>query len=601
MPKDIERLLSAPVWRAFDVDDQGRILAGTDESGSIQLVEIEPGGGRTPLTALPGACSGRYLPGRRMVVVEHDQGGDEMHQLSMMALDPIPDAPLLLEGLTPLAHDPQFFHNLLTVGPDWVAYSCNRRNSVDFDLLVADPATGLERVLYDQGGALEEAAVDAGAQSAILARSGPRAMSQQLLLVGPDRAEALALTDVSEPAQHSRATFYPDGKALMVTTDRERDNTVVARLDLPSQRWTELVADPDWDVTGWLSPDGRSVLVMTNRNGSAQLAVHDAVSGARVREIPLPDEGWVGAPSTSDPVWSPNSRFVAVSFTSPRVPGDILLIRVDSGQVTGVTDSSAALAGMALVKPTVHRVSGDDGEEIPCFLYRPHQKGTGSAVVHIHGGPESQAVMGFNPIVQGLAAAGHTVLVPNVRGSTGYGKRWYSADDVRLRLNSIHDLAALHRWLPELGLDPARAALWGGSYGGYMVLAGLAFQPELWAAGVDVVGISSLVTFLENTSPYRRAPREREYGSLEEDREFLESISPLSRVGEIRAPLFVIHGANDPRVPLTEAEQLVAALRSNGVACELLVFQDEGHGLAKRANRLRAYPAALDFLATHLL
>ncbi len=137
MPKDIERLLSAPVWRAFDVDDQGRILAGTDDSGSIQLVEIEPGGGRTPLTALPGACSGRYLPGRRMVVVEHDQGGDEMHQLSMMALDPIPDAPLLLEGLTPLAHDPQFFHNLLTVGPDWVAYSCNRRNSVDFDLLVA--------------------------------------------------------------------------------------------------------------------------------------------------------------------------------------------------------------------------------------------------------------------------------------------------------------------------------------------------------------------------------------------------------------------------------------------------------------------------------
>ena len=199
-----------------------------------------------------------------------------------------------------------------------------------------------------------------------------------------------------------------------------------------------------------------------------------------------------------------------------------------------------------------------------------------------------------------MAANGHTVVVPNVRGSTGYGKRWYTADDVRRRLDSVADLAALHGWLPDVGLDPARAALWGGSYGGYMVLAGLAFQPELWAAGVDIVGISSLVTFLQNTSPYRRAAREREYGSLDADEQFLREASPLSRVDAIRAPLFVIHGANDPRVPLTEAEQLVAAVSGNGVPCELLVYPDEGHGLAKRANRLDAYPKALAFLLRHL-
>ena len=161
--------------------------------------------------------------------------------------------------------------------------------------------------------------------------------------------------------------------------------------------------------------------------------------------------------------------------------------------------------------------------------------------------------------MQILAAAGHTVLVPNVRGSTGYGKRWYTADDGHGRLGSVADLAALHAYLPELGLDQARAALWGGSYGGYMVLAGLAFQPRLWAAGVDIVGIASLVTFLENTSAYRRAYREREYGTLAADRDFLHSVSPLTRVDDIRAPLFIIHGANDPRVPLTEAEQIHAA------------------------------------------
>jgi len=149
-------------------------------------------------------------------------------------------------------------------------------------------------------------------------------------------------------------------------------------------------------------------------------------------------------------------------------------------------------------------------------------------------------------------------------------------------------------------LDPARSALWGGSYGGYMVLAGVSMQPERWAAGVDIVGMSSLVTFLENTSPYRVVYREREYGSLAEDREFLVSASPITYLEDIDAPLFVIHGANDPRVPLSEAEQIREALQGRGVDCELRVYQDEGHGLAKRENRLDAYPAAIEFLRRHL-
>ena len=241
---------------------------------------------------------------------------------------------------------------------------------------------------------------------------------------------------------------------------------------------------------------------------------------------------------------------------------------------------------------------------MPCLVYRGAPPAdpalAGSAVLVVHGGPEAQARPNFNPYVQLLAAAGHTVLVPNVRGSVGYGKRWYSLDDVEGRLASVADLAALHAYLPQLGLDPGRAALWGGSYGGYMVLAGLAFQPELWAAGVDIVGISSLVTFLENTSAYRRAYREREYGTLARDREFLLAASPLTRIDQVRAPLFIIHGANDPRVPLSEAQQIHAALTGRGQECELLVYPDEGHGLAKRGNRADAMPKALAFLARHL-
>jgi dipeptidyl aminopeptidase/acylaminoacyl peptidase len=183
-----------------------------------------------------------------------------------------------------------------------------------------------------------------------------------------------------------------------------------------------------------------------------------------------------------------------------------------------------------------------------------------------------------------------------VRGSTGYGKRYASLDDTTKRLDSVRDLRSVHEALDSLGFDPARAVLWGGSYGGYMTLAGLAFQPELWAAGVDIVGVSNLATFLENTSEYRRAHREREYGSLANDRDFLIEASPLTHVDAIRAPLFVIHGRNDPRVPVGEAEQLVASLGRRGVRHELLIYDDEGHGLARLANQLDAYPRAIQFL-----
>jgi dipeptidyl aminopeptidase/acylaminoacyl peptidase len=214
----------------------------------------------------------------------------------------------------------------------------------------------------------------------------------------------------------------------------------------------------------------------------------------------------------------------------------------------------------------------------------------------VHGGPEGQTMQLFAPVTQALLAAGYAVVAPNVRGSVGYGKRFAALDDTTKRLDSVRDLAAIHGHLAELGFDPDRAALWGGSYGGYMVLAGLAFQPELWSAGVDIVGISNLVTFLRNTSDYRRAHREREYGSLANDREFLTEASPLTHVDAIRAPLFVIHGRNDPRVPVSEAEQLAQSLEARQIRCELVIYENEGHGLARLDNQLDAYPRAIAFL-----
>jgi dipeptidyl aminopeptidase/acylaminoacyl peptidase len=603
MATDLNVLINAHTYRAFDVDDHGRVLIGTDESGSVQLAEVTPDGTVTVLTALPGPCSGRYVPGQRAVIVSHDNGGDERHQISLLG---IPAEPVTagLSDLEPLVSDPRFIHNLADVTGDKVCYLTNRRDGVAFDPVIRDLVSGAERTLRLGDHMFSEARLSPdGRWLAVLVSSPVTAHSEHVALV--DLAGAETLVPVTTPdalAWNTALCWTPDSAALVYSSNNDREFSAVARFDLATRTRTWLVTDDAADLVGWLSPDGRLLLVERNDDGASAVAMHDAATGQWLRGVPLPEPGCVRDVRVPSPVWARDSEAVFITLTGPQVPGDVLMAG-GASRVRELTHSVDSLGETALAAPEPHRVPAAGGELVPCMVYRPVDQGTpvaGSAVVLVHGGPEAQARQRFDVYVQALVAAGHTVLVPNVRGSAGYGKRWYSADDGRRRLDSVADLAALHAYLPKLGLDQSRAALWGGSYGGYMVLAGLAFQPELWAAGVDIVGIASLVTFLENTSAYRRAYREREYGTLAHDREFLHEASPLTRVDQITAPLFIIHGANDPRVPLSEAEQIHAALTDRGRECELLVYPDEGHGLAKRANRADALPKAIAFLARHL-
>jgi dipeptidyl aminopeptidase/acylaminoacyl peptidase len=222
-------------------------------------------------------------------------------------------------------------------------------------------------------------------------------------------------------------------------------------------------------------------------------------------------------------------------------------------------------------------------------------------IVLVHGGPEGQFQPYFHFFIQYFVHHGYAVLAPNVRGSTGYGKAYSHLDDVEKRMDSVADLAQAAHWLKQQpGIDGERLVVYGGSYGGFMVLSALTTYPELWAAGVDIVGISNFVTFLENTSEYRRATREAEYGSLAHDRDFLERISPSRHIDALRAPLLIIHGANDPRVPLSEAQQMATALEARGVPGRLVVFDDEGHGIIKLKNKLVMYPIVVEFLNEHL-
>lgn len=598
-------LFSLPTVMAFDVDPAGRLLVGYDGSGIRQIHEVAADGCWRALTALGDtARSARFVPGSRQAVVEHDSGGDERGQLSLLDLDDT-SGPDGLPVLSPLVHDLDYFHHLVDAKPGGVFFTTNRRNGVDFDLVMHDLVTGSETVLYDGGGYLSSAHVSPDERWVAIRLSGGPGNSVQLLLADVAAQTVTELTGYDDPTYQEAPSWLPDSSGFVVATDAGRERMALRRYDLGTATWSDLLVDDEYDLDSWVCPDGEHLLVGTTDDGVVTLALHKLADASFVAQLDLPAGGCAArllmAP---DPLWSADGSYALLNHSSPIEPLSVFRYTRETGKVTAVQSPAGPALPEGLTLPESHRVTSFDGEQVPVFVYRPidgnNSTSSGSAVVWVHGGPEMMAMRTWNPVVTALAAEGHTVIVPNVRGSAAYGKRWYSLDDKQLRLDSVKDLAAIHDWLPSIGVNPARTGLWGGSYGGYMVLAGLAFQPERWAAGVDVVGIASLVTFLENTSAYRRVAREREYGVLAEDREFLEEASPLNRVDDIRAPLLVIHGANDPRVPLSEAEQIAAALSKRDVPCQLLVYPDEGHGLAKRANRLDAYPQAFTFLREHL-
>jgi dipeptidyl aminopeptidase/acylaminoacyl peptidase len=580
----------------FDIDSQQRLLVGNDDSGSVQLYELSPDGGWTQLTDLGEPCSGRYLPGERAVVVSADTGGTERAQLSLLRLD---DAtPGQLPELRPVVSNPDFIHDLLDVQPGRVVYATNRRNGVDFDIVVHTLATGEEQVLWDGGGWFSEARVSPDGRWAVLSRLTLVPASSELLLVETSTGQVRPITDAAVPGDWSGVRWLPDSAGLLASSDAGSEFVSLRRFDLADRRWSTLAQADGCDLFGWPAPDGRRVAVVSTSDGADEVTVH-GYDGSRLDAgEPVSFDHPGVATFRSEPVWAPDSTVLGMTFSSPVQPPEVYAWQ-GGNRAERRTTSNPAAATADLVQPVSARAPAPDGEQIPVLAIVPPAP-DGSAVLIIHGGPEAATVRNWNPVAAALALAGHTVVLPNVRGSTGYGRRWLSLDDVEKRLDSVADLVAVRDWLPTLGVDTERLALYGGSYGGYMVLAGLTFYPELWAAGVDIVGISSLVTFLQNTSAYRRAYREREYGRLDEDRAVLEAASPLPIIDRVRAPLLVIHGANDPRVPLSEAEQVVAAVRGNGIECELLVYPDEGHGLAKRANQLDAYPKVLEFLGRQL-
>ena len=487
-----------------------------------------------------------------------------------------------------------------------ILFAANRRNPGLFDLYL-QPLDGPARLVWEnpEPGFLTNLCFSPGSDRAV-ATLMSSSFRHHLFEVDLESGVARRITPSSEDTRYDMVHYDPGGHSLLLNTDLDSDFLGIARLNLDDMTTEPLVSQAVDIELMTCAPDGRTLAYVTNLDGASELHLLDLASGATraapgLGEIP----GVVGAMDWRL-AFSPDSGSLAFSFTSAVRTSDIYVWNLEGDLVRPVTRSAhgGVPVDIFIAPELVHYPTfdaADDGSPrlIPAWFFRPraHTSARIPVIVLVHGGPESQTRPYFHPLIQYFLQRGYSVFAPNVRGSTGYGKAYSHLDDVEKRMDSVADLAHSARWLREQpGVDGDRLVVYGGSYGGFMVLSALCTYPDLWAAGVDIVGISSFTTFLENTSDYRRAHREAEYGSLETDHEFLESISPINHVDKIVAPLIVVHGANDPRVPLSEAEQLVAALKARGVSTEFIVFDDEGHGIAKLKNKLVAYPAIADFL-----
>jgi len=591
------RLLEARSAVIADVSADGaEMLVRWDDTGSMQLYRLPVAGGElTQVTSLSEPVSAaRYIGGTNDAVVAVDQGGDENYQLWRVDLRD--------GALRELVVEPGVKHDLGAVSRDGasVAFTSTRRNRVDFDVHVLDMVSGEGRIVVEGGANMVETFSPDGRWLTVFRLDGEVALSGDLLLVDLRNGELRTVVERTGAGTAHATSWYPDSSSFLFSTDAGRDTAGIARYSIENASWA-YVLEGAWDSEVSLSADGRSALVVHAEDAVTRLHLHDAETFELMRELTLPDVGaGFAIPLVPPPSLSPDGATALLTFTSTADP--LAPWRIDTAGTAApsrlLPDAGVVTPELA-VTPELHRIASFDDEEFTYFLYRP-KVANPPAVVLVHGGPEARFVPRYDPFIIRLVAAGIAVIAPNVRGSAGWGRRFTSLDDRRLRLNSVRDLGSLHGSLEERGIDASRVAVIGASYGGYMTLAALAFSPELWAAGIATVGISSLVTFLENTSPYRRRFREVEYGFLDTDRDFLVEASPITRVGDMRAPLMLVHGANDPRVPVGEARQLHALLSARGVECELLVYDDEGHGLAKRANRLDAYPRMFDFLRRHL-
>jgi len=602
----VERVGRYTEFRAAVLTDwhptKRQMLITTRFSDTSQVHRIAfPGGARTQLTFFPDSVGGAlYQPRQgKYLVFAKGSGGNERYQTYRYDF---------ATGKVTLLTDGKSRNSLglWSNAGDQVVYSSTRRNGADTDLYLMDPADAKSsRLLLEvKGGGWFPLDWSPDDRQILLFEYVSSNESYLWLLDSRSGAKTLITPrNVSEKIAYGRGEFSKDGKGLYVTTDKDSEIDRLAYLDLTTKKHTFLTDQIKWDIEAFeLSPDGKTIAFVANEEGVGTLRLLDTATG---KEKPAPK---LPAGSASGIKWHKNSKDLGFVLVSARSPADAYSLDVESGKVDRWTESeTGGLTSSTFVEPELVRWKTFDDRTISGFLYKPPMKFTGKrpVIINIHGGPESQ----FRPTFLGrnnyfVNELGVAMLFPNVRGSSGYGKTFLTLDNGFQREDTYKDIGALLDWIKTRDdLDASRIMVTGGSYGGHMTLAIAWYYPDRIRCAVDIVGISNFVTFLENTESYRRDLRRVEYGDERdpEMRKFMEKIAPVNNAHKMKKPMFIIQGKNDPRVPLIEAEQMVATLKKQGTPVWYLMAKDEGHGFAKKKNADYQFYATVLFMHEYLL
>ncbi len=559
-------------------------------TSQIFLVPVE-GGVSEQLTDFKDPISFvQFSPTKELLIFGKADGGNEKTQLYSLDLDS--------RKVTNITMTPNARYNFGGWSPDGtrICFASNERNAEDFDIYVMDVDTLEKHCISKLGGwCVAEGFSSLGKYLTI--RRKYSSFNTDLYLYNFETQDIELLTAHEGNAYYNWALWLPDESAFFFVQDQEREFIGLASYSIAEKK-AEYILTPDWNIGRvTLDKNGKNIAVSVNKNGYEQVTLYDPKT-FKQRQYRLP------AGNIFMARFSENGSRMSFNLGDSRHTSDIWILNLGNGESHQLTHSHQSVQPEELVEPELVHFTSFDGLSVPAFVYKPKRIKQGVKVpvlINIHGGPEGQHRPVYFPFTQYLVHMGFMVVAPNVRGSYGYGKTYMALDDVEKRLDSVKDIIALHKHIVSMpDIDTTKIALYGASYGGFMVLACMTLYPKLWAAAIDIVGIVNFVTFLENTAPYRRELREAEYASLQNNRKLLEKISPIHSIEKIEAPLLLIHGANDPRVPFSEAEQVVAKLKKVGRHVDLLVYPDEGHGIAKLQNRIDAYTKIVDFLDKEL-
>lgn len=576
--------------------DEKQILFSSNESGIFNAYTLPVGGGK-PRALTASKTDTTYAVGYfyndDRILFTRDGGGNEQNHLYVRELDGKE------RDLTPGDKLKAAFAGWKPDGSGFYVVT-NERDPKFFDLYLYDAATYARTTVYKNDSGMNVSSISRDGNW--LAFNKPATTSDSDVYVYDVQAREMKhVTPHKEPASHSAETFDPASKRLLFTSNAEGEFARIKAYDLASGATSD-VEKADWDLLGTgYSRNGRHRVSMVNRDGSIEVRLYDdagnpvalpKLPGGEMRQVTFSESG----------------NLMAFYLNGDRSPSNLYVHDFRNGKTTQLTRSlNPEIDPNDLVEAEVVRFKSFDGMVIPSIYYRPKGASPSAkvpAVVFVHGGPGGQTMRGYSAQIQYLVDHGYAVLGINNRGSSGYGKTFFRADDRKHGMEPLWDCVEAKTWLASQGdIDPERIGIMGGSYGGYMTLAALAFRPEAFKVGIDIFGVSNWVRTLESIPPYWEAQRKALYdeiGDPVKDKDFLVATSPLFHAHHIRKPLMVIQGANDPRVIKAESDEVVEAVRKNKVEVEYVVFDDEGHGFSKKKNAAVANAKILAFLDKHL-